>query len=74
MTSPRLHKVLKQPDIKSRVYGGKGVGSQGDGCVQFLAKGMKEQQQLLELLKSQGLDSYPLTIPRADHVSDAKHE
>lgn len=64
LTSPKLHQVLAQTDIKPLVYGGKGVGSQGDGCVQFLARGMEEQQELLRLLKRQGLDPYPLTIPR----------
>ena len=73
LASPALHKVLRQDNIKPLVYGGKGVGSQGDGCVQFLARGMKEQKQLLKLLKNQGLDPYPLTIPRSDDQENEPH-
>lgn len=66
LASPKLHQVIKQKNIASYIYGGKGVGSQGDGCVQFLARGMHEQQQLLKLLKKQGMDPYPVTIPATD--------
>ena len=36
--APKLHEVLKDPKIQPMVYGGKGVGSHGDGSVQFLAR------------------------------------
>ena len=36
--APKLHQVLQDPAIQPWVWGGKGVGSHGDGSVQFLAR------------------------------------
>ena len=44
------------------VYGGKGVGSHGDGSVQFLARSAEAQQQLTDYLNSQDMKAYTLTI------------
>ena len=44
------------------VYGGKGVGSHGDGSVQFLARSAEDQQRLIEYLNAQGMAAYPLTL------------
>ena len=62
LASPKLHEVLADPIIKRWTYGGKGVGSQGDGSVQFLAKDKECQQQLIDYLNSQGMKAYPLTL------------
>ncbi len=62
LLSPRLHFVLSSPELADLAYGGKGVGSQGDGCVQFIAKGAKEQKKLVEKLKELDTDPYPLVI------------
>jgi UTP-glucose-1-phosphate uridylyltransferase/mevalonate kinase len=62
LTSPVLHKTLENPVIKELTYGGKGVGSQGDGSVQFLAKDEACQQRLIEYLKSIGMNPFKLTI------------
>lgn len=62
LKSPKLHKVLKDPKIKPFIYGGKGVGSQGDGSIQFLAKDATCQDKLVEYLSSQGMRPYKLTI------------
>lgn len=62
LTSPKLHKVLNDPHIQPLVYGGKGVGSQGDGSVQFLAKSQDCQQQLISYLNAQGMKAYALTL------------
>ena len=51
LTAPKLHEVLEYPGIQSLVWGGKGVGSQGDGSAQFIAKGRKEQIVLIEKLE-----------------------
>ena len=48
LTSPVLHKVLMDKKIKELTYGAKGVGSQGDGTVQFLAKDEKTQAELTQ--------------------------
>lgn len=38
LTAPKLHRVLQHPKIQPLIYGGKGVGSQGDGAAQLIAK------------------------------------
>ena len=60
--APKLHEVLHDPQIQPLVYGGKGVGSHGDGSVQFLARSEEDQRQLIEYLNAQGMKAYPLTL------------
>ena len=60
--APKLHQVLQDPNIQPWVWGGKGVGSHGDGSVQFLARGAEDQQRLVDYLNSQGMKAYPLTL------------
>ncbi len=60
--APRLHQVLKDPNIQPLIWGGKGVGSHGDGSVQFLARSAEDQQQLVDYLNAQGMKAYPLTL------------
>jgi len=62
LLSPKLHFVLSSPEIAPFIYGGKGVGSQGDGTVQFVARGKNEQKKLIKKLEDMGLEAYPLTI------------
>jgi UTP-glucose-1-phosphate uridylyltransferase len=60
--SPKLHAVLQDPKILPLVWGGKGVGSHGDGSVQFLAKSEEAQQQVTNYLNEQGMKAYTLTL------------
>ena len=60
--APKLHQVLQDPNIQPWIWGGKGVGSHGDGSVQFLARSAEDQQQLIDYLNSQGMKAYPLTL------------
>jgi len=60
--APKLHQVLQDPNIQSWIWGGKGVGSHGDGSVQFLARSAEDQQQLIDYLNRQGMKAYPLTL------------
>ena len=62
LVAPKLHQVLADPQIQPLVYGGKGVGSHGDGSVQFLARGAEAQQQLIDYLNAQGMRAYALTL------------
>lgn len=62
LTSPVLHRTLEDPNIKNLTLGGKGVGSQGDGSIQFLAKDEDCQHRLIEYLKSLGMRPFKLTI------------
>ena len=60
--APKLHQVLQDPQIAPMVYGGKGVGSHGDGSVQFLARSKEDQQRLVDYLNAQGMPAYTLTL------------
>lgn len=62
LSSPKLHRFLSDPMIRPLVYGGKGVGSHGDGSVQFLARNAECQTQLVDYLNSHGLIAYSFTI------------
>lgn len=50
LTAPVLHKVLRYPAIQPFILGGKGVGSQGDGCAQFIAVDAAAQDKVIEIL------------------------
>jgi galactokinase len=52
LAAPRLHAVLAHPGARELAYGGKGVGSQGDGCAQFVCRGPDERARLARLLES----------------------
>jgi len=62
LTSPKLKSVLADAYVRSLTYGGKGVGSHGDGSVQFLARDAAAQQQLVDYLSGKGMPAYRLTI------------
>lgn len=49
--SPILHRVLSHGPIQNLIYGGKGVGSQGDGTAQLLCKGYSEQEDVVTILE-----------------------
>ena len=62
LTAPRLHEILSNPNIQDLIWGGKGVGSQGDGCVQFVARGLEEQEELIKKLWELDVRPYNLII------------
>jgi hypothetical protein len=62
LTAPRLHEVLKHPAVGDLTWGGKGVGSQGDGAAQFLCRGVDEREQLSRRLSAEAVHCLPLTI------------
>ena len=51
LTAPELHKVLSYEPLKPYIFGGKGVGSQGDGSAQFIAKDEESQAKIIEILE-----------------------
>ena len=63
LTAPVLHSVLNDEKIKELTLGAKGVGSQGDGTVQFLVKDAEAQERLIEYLQAErGMTAYKLTL------------
>ncbi len=51
LEAPVLHSILSDTRIYKYIYGAKGVGSQGDGSIQFLAKDEENQRKLIQYLK-----------------------
>jgi UTP-glucose-1-phosphate uridylyltransferase/mevalonate kinase len=71
LASNKLHAFLKDEKIKSLTYGGKGVGSQGDGTIQFLAKDADSQRNLCIYLENKGLNTYQFTIKTQHRIRKA---
>jgi len=70
LTAPRLHQVLSYPALKPYLYGGKGVGSQGDGSAQLLVKNESSQKAVMSLLDHDlGLPCLALPIPTKKSIS-----
>lgn len=69
--APKLHAVLKDPNILPLIWGGKGVGSHGDGSVQFLARSQEAQQQLCDYLNANEMKAYTLTLKPVHTVRKA---
>jgi galactokinase len=74
LAAPALHEVLEHPAAREHAFGGKGVGSQGDGCAQLLARGPDERGALAERLEEDlRVACLPLTIrPGQDEVAPAR--
>lgn len=50
LTAPLLHQLLQHPPLQPYIYGGKGVGSQGDGTAQLLARNRHCQIQAIAII------------------------
>jgi galactokinase len=63
LSAPILHKVLQYEPIQEFIFGGKGVGSQGDGSAQFIAKNKTAQNKVMEILERDlKVHCLPLTL------------
>lgn len=63
LLAPLLHSILNDLTILEHIYGGKCVGSGGDGTVQLLVKSDNDAIWLINYIKSKyGMTSYKLTI------------
>jgi len=51
LTAPVLHELLNHEPLRPYIWGGKGVGSQGDGTAQFLTKSAADQDKVIEILE-----------------------
>jgi UTP-glucose-1-phosphate uridylyltransferase/mevalonate kinase len=72
LASPVLHRILEYEALKPHVWGGKGVGSQGDGTAQFICRSESDQQAAVEILQRDlGMPSYKLTITPQQQVRKA---
>ena len=63
LSAPVLHRVLNYQPLEPYIWGGKGVGSQGDGSVQFVARSKADQQSAVEIVERDlGMRSLKLSI------------
>jgi galactokinase len=67
LASPVLHRVLAYGPLRALTWGGKGVGSQGDGTAQFVARSEADQRAAVDVAKRDlGLPCLTLTLRRTD--------
>ena len=72
LEAPVLHKVLSYEPIQELVWGGKGVGSQGDGSAQFVARDEKSREDAMGIIESDlGMACLPLDISPPSKVRKA---
>jgi UTP-glucose-1-phosphate uridylyltransferase/galactokinase/mevalonate kinase-like predicted kinase len=72
LTAPVLHKVLAYEPLQPLVYGGKGVGSQGDGTAQFIARDAESRRRAIEIIEDElGMSCLELTLRPARSVRKA---
>ena len=72
LTSPALHRLLDYAPLKPHVWGGKGVGSQGDGTAQFICRSQDDQDAVIQILERDlGLPGMRLTITPQQKVRKA---
>jgi len=64
LAAPVLHRLLAHPPLQPLVYGGKGVGSQGDGSAQLVARDAATQEAAIALIERDfpGMRCWPLTL------------
>jgi UTP-glucose-1-phosphate uridylyltransferase/mevalonate kinase len=72
LTAPLLHRVLSYEPLKPHIWGCKGVGSQGDGTAQFLARSAADQKAVAMILaRDLNMSSLPLTLSAGQKVRKA---
>ena len=72
LTALRLHEVLAYPPIRDLIWGGKGVGSQGDGCAQLVARDPDARDRAAGILERDlGVECLPLDITRPKRIRKA---
>lgn len=68
--SPMLHATRTSPKLRPHVLGGKGVGSQGDGSVQFVCRGAEGAARCVDILRDDlGMrDAFVLEVPATAEI------
>ncbi len=72
LSAPVLHRLLQHDPLQKFLYGGKGVGSQGDGTAQLLAKDRESQMAAIACIeKDLGMPCLDLVIQSGRKVRKA---
>lgn len=71
LASPLLHELLAFDGIAQHIHGGKGVGSQGDGTAQFVAKSAADRDEAMSKITAAfpNMQCFPLSIVRSGSSS-----
>jgi galactokinase len=69
LASPLLHDLLADKTLQNLTFGGKGVGSQGDGTAQFVARSEADRQAAMEHIhqKHPDMRCFPLNLAASGH-------
>jgi galactokinase len=71
LSAPVLHRVLCHAPLQHLVWGGKGVGSQGDGAAQFVARSAADRDAAMAAIRRDlGMPSLPLTLAAPHRAFD----
>lgn len=63
LAAPVLHRLLAHPAVRDLSWGGKGVGSQGDGTAQILARDPEARERLVRVVEHDlGMRGMRLTL------------
>ena len=63
LAAPLLHRVLEQESIAPLIWGGKGVGSQGDGSAQLVGRSEADRDEVMSILDAEvGLSCLALDL------------
>jgi galactokinase len=63
LAAPVLHHVLAYEPLRAHVWGGKGVGSQGDGSAQFVARSKADRRAAVDIVQRDlGMPCFKLTL------------
>ncbi|MBZ5496363.1 MAG: GHMP kinase [Acidobacteriia bacterium] len=72
LTAPVLHRLLHYRPLGPHIWGGKGVGSQGDGTAQLIARSPDDQRAAVEIIERDlGMTCLPLTLRAGQRVRKA---
>ena len=74
LAAPVLHRVLGYAPLRPYIWGGKGVGSQGDGSAQFVARSEADQRAAIDIIQGElGMPCLALTLqPSGEGVAWAQ--
>jgi UTP-glucose-1-phosphate uridylyltransferase/mevalonate kinase len=72
LAAPVLHKVLSYKGIQHLIWGGKGVGSQGDGAAQLLCRDESSRSAAKRIIEDKlGMEALELTIAKTKKIRKA---
>jgi len=64
LKAPVLHSVLSMPDIQKFIYGGKGIGSGGDGSAQIICKSEEDRKEARRILTTKKFGCLNLNLKK----------